>query len=151
MTSAFCYRDRQLYCEDVPAEVLVAEHGTPLYVYSRTAIVERFRAFRAAFSAVDPLIAYSVKANGNLAVLRLLAGEGAGADIVSAGELHRAQLAGIPPDRILFSGVGKTITELAAAPPVRRAPPRPRTVCRTSSCDARSPCSNAAWVTPRPD
>jgi diaminopimelate decarboxylase len=115
VTDAFQYRDRTLYCEDVPAALLVAEHGTPLYVYSRTAIVERFRAFRGAFSAVDPLIAYSVKANGNLAVLRVLAGEGAGADIVSGGELHRARSAGIPATRILFSGVGKTVTELADA------------------------------------
>ena len=115
MTNAFHYRDGQLYCEDVPAELLVTEHGTPLYVYSRAGMVERFRAFRAAFSAVDPLIAYSVKANGNLAVLRVLGAEGAGADIVSGGELHRAQLAGIPASRILFSGVGKTVPELAAA------------------------------------
>src|SRR5690606_13297857 len=64
---------------------------------------------------VDRLIAYSVKANGNLSVLRLLAEQGAGADIVSGGELHRALLAGVPPERIVFSGVGKTVVELAAA------------------------------------
>lgn len=115
MTNAFHYRERRLYCEDVPAELLVAEHGTPLYVYSRGGIVDRFRAFRTAFRAVDPIIAYSVKANGNLGVLRVLAAEGAGADIVSGGELYRAQLAGIPASRILFSGVGKKVTELAAA------------------------------------
>jgi diaminopimelate decarboxylase len=111
----FHYAGRRLHCEAVPAEQLVAEYGTPLYVYSRTGILERYRAFTSAFAAVDPLIAYSVKANGNLAVLRLLAEAGAGADIVSGGELHRARLAGIPPERIVFSGVGKTITELAAA------------------------------------
>jgi diaminopimelate decarboxylase len=115
VTNAFHYHERRLYCEDVPAELLVAEHGTPLYVYSRASIVERYRAFRAAFHALDPMIAYSVKANGNLAVLRVLAEEGAGADIVSGGELFRAQLAGIPPAHTLFSGVGKTVTELAAA------------------------------------
>lgn len=111
----FDYRDGRLHCENVSAERLVAEYGTPLYVYSRNAILERYRAFTDAFAALDPLIAYSVKANGNLAVLRLLAEAGAGADIVSGGELHRVRLAGMSGDRIVFSGVGKTITELAAA------------------------------------
>jgi diaminopimelate decarboxylase len=110
----FRYVDDRLHCEDVAAETLVAEYGTPLYVYSERGILGRYRAFASAFAAIEPLIAYSVKANGNLAVLRLLAGAGAGADIVSGGELHRAGLAGIPPERIVFSGVGKTITELAA-------------------------------------
>ncbi|MGH7445136.1 MAG: diaminopimelate decarboxylase, partial [Longimicrobiales bacterium] len=112
--SAFEYRAGQLFCEDVPVEQLVAEHGTPLYVYSRSDIVARYRAFDEAFAPLDRMIAYSVKANGNLAVLRVLAELGAGADIVSAGELYRAQLAGVPAERIVFSGVGKTITELAA-------------------------------------
>ena len=115
VNDAFHYRGAHLHCDEVSAERLVAEYGTPLYVYSATAIAERYRAFTAAFAAVNPLIAYSVKANGNLAVLRLLASLGAGADIVSGGELHRAQLAGIPPERIVFSGVGKTVNELAAA------------------------------------
>ncbi len=112
---AFSYREGKLFCEDVAAEELVAAFGTPLYVYSRGEILERFRAFRTAFSALDPLIAFSVKANGNLSVLRLLGEEGSGADIVSGGELGRARLAGIPPRKIVFSGVGKTVTELAAA------------------------------------
>ena len=111
----FEYRDGLLHCEGVSAERLVAEYGTPLYVYSENAILERYRSFTEAFAAVQPLIAYSVKANGNLAVLRLLAQAGAGADIVSGGELYRARLAGIATERIVFSGVGKTITELAAA------------------------------------
>jgi diaminopimelate decarboxylase len=114
-TDVFHYVQDRLHCEGVPAEHLVAEHGTPLYVYSEEGIRGRLAAFRDAFAAVDPLIAYSVKANGNLAVLQLLAQAGAGADIVSGGELHRARLAGMPPERILFSGVGKTVTELAAA------------------------------------
>jgi diaminopimelate decarboxylase len=112
---AFHYRDGDLFCEDVSAQSLVVEHGTPLYVYSESAILARLDAFTSAFAGVSPLIAYSVKANGNLAVLQLLAQAGAGADIVSGGELHRALLAGIPADRIVFSGVGKTVTELAAA------------------------------------
>lgn len=113
--NAFDYRDCKLYCEGVPADELVAQFGTPLYVYSRREIVTRFREFRSAFAELDPLIAFSVKSNGNLSVLRLLAEEGAGADIVSGGELYRARLAGIRPERIVFSGVGKTVTELAAA------------------------------------
>ena len=112
---AFQYRGGKLHCEDVSAEELVAAHGTPLYVYSRASVVSRFMEFDTAFSEIDRLIAYSVKANGNLALLRLLAEHGAGADIVSGGELHRALLAGIPAARIVFSGVGKTVVELAAA------------------------------------
>ncbi|HEY0671603.1 MAG TPA: diaminopimelate decarboxylase [Longimicrobiales bacterium] len=111
---AFQYRGHKLHCEDVNVEELVAAHGTPLYVYSRSSIINRFQQFDGAFSDVDRLIAYSVKANGNLSILRLLAQQGAGADIVSGGELHRALLAGIPPERIVFSGVGKTVVELAA-------------------------------------
>ena len=111
----FHYRGGKLHCEDVNAEELVAAHGTPLYVYSRTSIVSRFQEFDTAFSGVDRLIAYSVKANGNISLLQLLGQHGAGADIVSGGELHRALLAGIPAERIVFSGVGKTVVELAAA------------------------------------
>lgn len=111
---AFQYRGHKLHCEAVNVEELVAAHGTPLYVYSRSSITSRFQQFDGAFSDVDRLIAYSVKANGNLSILRLLAELGAGADIVSGGELHRALLAGIPPERIVFSGVGKTVVELAA-------------------------------------
>jgi diaminopimelate decarboxylase len=110
----FHFRDHKLYCEAVPAEQLVHEFGTPLYVYSRRILEERYREFDAAFEPLDRLIAFSVKANGNVSILRLLARQGAGADIVSAGELHRARLAGIAPERIVFSGVGKTVTELAA-------------------------------------
>lgn len=115
MRDPFTWVDGRLHCDAVSAEQLVAEYGTPLYVYSETAIADRYRAFAEAFADVEPLIAYSVKANGNLSVLRLLAGLGAGADIVSGGELHRALLAGVPADRILFSGVGKTVAEMAAA------------------------------------
>jgi diaminopimelate decarboxylase len=111
----FHYRDGKLYCEDVLAADLVAALGTPLYVYSRASIVHRYRELDRAFASVDRLIAYSVKANGNLSLLRLLESEGAGADIVSGGELHRARLAGMPAERIVFSGVGKTTNELAAA------------------------------------
>jgi diaminopimelate decarboxylase len=105
----------QLFCEGLPIETLAVRYGTPLYVYSRAMIVGRYRDLARAFGAADPLIAYSVKANGNLSVLRLLAAEGAGADIVSGGELVRVLRAGIAPERIVFSGVGKTAGEMADA------------------------------------
>ncbi len=113
--SMFRYRGDVLHCDDVSTEALAAEFGTPLYVYSGTGILDRYQAFDAAFEPLDRLIAYSVKANGNLSILRLLAGQGSGADIVSGGELHRALAAGIPAERIVFSGVGKTVAEMEAA------------------------------------
>jgi diaminopimelate decarboxylase len=111
----FAYRHGTLHCEDVAVEKLVEAHGTPLYTYSRASIVERLRSLDSAFEPLDRLIAYSVKANGNLSILRLLAEQGCGADIVSGGELFRALRAGVPPERIVFSGVGKTPPELDAA------------------------------------
>lgn len=111
----FHYRAGRLFCEEVPAQELAADFGTPLYIYSREALVTRAEAFGTAFAPASPLIAYSVKANGNLSILRILAELGVGADIVSGGELHRAQLAGIPGERIVFSGVGKTQVEMEAA------------------------------------
>jgi diaminopimelate decarboxylase len=111
----FHYRDGQLYCEGVAVSELVAAYGTPLYVYSRGALVGRYREIDEALAPLDRLIAFSVKSNGNLSILKLLAAEGAGADIVSGGELYRARLAGVPADRIVYSGVGKTVHELAAA------------------------------------
>jgi diaminopimelate decarboxylase len=115
VTEPFHRRDGVLHCEDVPVADAVARWGTPLYLYSHGAIEQRFRELSEALAPVPHLIAYSVKANGNLAVLRVLQALGAGADIVSGGELHRARLAGIPAERIVFSGVGKTVAELAAA------------------------------------
>ena len=114
MASTFYHHGEKLFAEAVSVEDLVAAYGTPLYVYSEKAIVDRYREFDGAFAGIDHLVAYSVKANGNLGILKLLGGLGAGADIVSAGELYRARLAGIPPERIVFSGVGKTVVELAA-------------------------------------
>lgn len=94
---------------------LAAEFGTPLFVYDAALIEARYRTLVDAFAGVDLLVAYSVKANGNLAILDRLARLGAGADIVSGGELHRALRAGIPGNRIVFAGVGKTVSELRAA------------------------------------
>jgi diaminopimelate decarboxylase len=111
----FAHRDGEFFVEDVPIRQIAAAVGTPLYVYSSSALRARFRCFFEAFASEQPLICYSVKANSNLAVLRLFAGLGAGADVVSEGELRRALAAGVPPKRIMFSGVGKSRPELAAA------------------------------------
>jgi diaminopimelate decarboxylase len=94
---------------------LAKRFGTPLYVYDLEQIEARFRAFDEAFGGLDHLVAYSIKANGNLAILNRLASLGAGADIVSSGELYRARRAGIPPERIVFAGVGKTEAEMCEA------------------------------------
>ncbi len=112
---AFAYRAGSLSAGSVALETIAAEVGTPFYCYSDGRIRARLRAFQEAFRGADPLIAYSVKANGNLAVLSIIASEGAGADVVSLGELLRARRAGVPGYRIVFSGVGKTQPEMAAA------------------------------------
>ena len=115
MSDCFPYRSEVLHAETVSIPRIAAAVGTPFYVYSAAGLAARYRHFADAFAAERPLICYSVKANSNLAVLRLFAGLGAGADIVSEGELRRALAAGIPPRRIIFSGVGKTAPELEAA------------------------------------
>lgn len=113
--AGFTYRDGRLMCEEVPLDEVAAAVGTPAYVYAAGVIRHRLRRFQAAFAGDRALICYAVKANHNLAVIRTLAAAGAGADIVSAGEMHRAQAAGVPPARIVFSGVGKSRDEMAAA------------------------------------
>lgn len=112
----FQYKAGALHCEDVPLDRIAEAVGTPVYVYSTAAMLDNLRTFRAALAPVgDALIAYAVKANPNSAVLRVLAGDGAGADIVSGGEYTRARDAGVPPDKIVFAGVGKTQAEMALA------------------------------------
>ncbi len=112
---AYPRTDGRLRAGSVALDDLAERFGTPLYVYDAEIIRDRFQAIRGSFTDVDVLVAYSVKANGNLGVLSLLAGLGAGADIVSGGELYRALAAGIPPERILFAGVGKTESEIRYA------------------------------------
>jgi diaminopimelate decarboxylase len=107
----FEYRAGKLFAEDVDLTELAEIAGTPLYVYSTATLERHYRVFANAFPA-GTLIAFSVKANGNLAVLKTLAQLGAGADVVSGGELKKALAAGIPPERIVFSGVGKTPREM---------------------------------------
>ncbi len=110
----FSYRNGVLSAEQVPLDHLAEEVGTPFYCYSSATLDRHYKIFAAALPP-DSLIAFSVKANGNLAVLKTLARLGAGADVVSAGELKKARAAGIPADRIVFSGVGKTQDEMRLA------------------------------------
>jgi diaminopimelate decarboxylase len=106
----------RMHAEDVPLADIAAAVGTPVYVYSAGTLRRHAQVFRQALSGLDrPLIAFAVKANPNVAVLRLLGQEGFGADVVSEGEMRRALAAGIPADRIVFSGVGKTDGEMRAA------------------------------------
>jgi diaminopimelate decarboxylase len=109
------YRDHTLYLEDVPLADIARREGTPCYVYSGGKILERFEAYHQAFGAVPHQVCYAVKANGNLAILKLLADAGAGFDIVSGGELFRVLKAGGDPARVIFSGVGKTAQEIEYA------------------------------------
>ena len=111
----FNYQGGELYAEEVPLEKIAAEVGTPCYVYSSATLRRHYRVFDAAFAAAPHLVCYSVKANSNLAVLRLFAHEGCGFDIVSGGELFRARRAGADPRSIVFSGIGKTRDEMAYA------------------------------------
>jgi diaminopimelate decarboxylase len=103
----------ELACDGVPVREAAERFGTPLFLYSRAAVEDSWRAYEDAFAPVPHQICYAVKANGNGAILRLLAGLGAGADIVSGGEMRAALRAGFPPERIVFAGVGKTDEELA--------------------------------------
>jgi len=111
----FNYRNGQLYAEDCPLSDIAAEVGTPLYVYSQKTLERHFRVFDQAFRDIEHLICFSVKSNSNIAILRLFANLGGGADIVSGGELFRCMKAGMDPGRIVFSGVGKTDGELTYA------------------------------------
>jgi diaminopimelate decarboxylase len=111
----FAYRDGVLHAEAVNLDTLAAAVGTPFYCYSTATLTRHYQVFATAFADVRALVCYAMKANSNQAVVKTLAKLGAGADVVSGGELRRARLAGIPPDKIMFSGIGKTEPELALA------------------------------------
>ncbi len=111
----FSYKNGQLYAEDVPLAEIAQAVGTPTYVYSQATLERHYRAFSQAFEGVDHLICFAVKANSNRAVIATLAQQGAGADIVSGGELARCLAAGVPPERIVYSGVGKSLAEMESA------------------------------------
>src|SRR5919201_1728769 len=111
----FDYRAGVLHAEGVNVEDIAAAVGTPFYCYSTATLERHYRVFAGAFADVPALVCYAMKANSNQAVIKTLARLGAGADVVSEGELKRARMAGIPPDKITFPGIGKTETELALA------------------------------------
>jgi diaminopimelate decarboxylase len=113
MVHHFTYRDGALFAEDVDVTALAGSVGTPFYVYSAATLRRHVRVMKEAFEGIPTLVAYAMKANSNQAVLKVVAGEGAGADVVSGGELERAIAAGIAPGKIVFSGVGKTVREMA--------------------------------------
>lgn len=111
----FQYKRNDLYCEDIRISDLAKRFGAPLYIYSYHTLIDHFLKLKTAFSSISPLICYSVKANSNLAILRSLVDKGAGLDIVSGGELFRAQKAGCPAGKIVYASVGKTDREIAEA------------------------------------
>ncbi len=111
----FQYRNKELFCEEVPLRKIARKVGTPFYLYSYRTLKRHFQTFDSAFARIPHLICYSVKANSNLAVLRTFFNLGGGADIVSGGELMRALRAGVDPQKIVFSGVGKKVEEIKYA------------------------------------
>lgn len=111
----FKFKKNRLYSEGVSVERIAEKEGTPFYLYSRKTFLRHFNVFDGAFKKIDHITCFAVKANSNIAILNILAKAGAGADIVSGGELFRAKKAGFPPKKIIFSGVGKTSEEIEFA------------------------------------
>lgn len=111
----FTFKNNQLFCENVPLQEIAQKHGTPLYVYAQNGFLENYRRIDRAFAAVPHLVLFALKSNSNPKLLRLLAAEGSGADVVSGGELKWALAAGFAPEKIVFAGVGKTDAEIRFA------------------------------------
>ena len=111
----FTYRKGQLCAQGVPLAQIARETGTPVYVYSADAFLKPLRVFKSALASIDPLVCYAMKSNSNVAIVHMLAEAGAGMDLVSGGELHRAGLAGVDAEKIVFSGVGKSTAEMRMA------------------------------------
>src|SRR5260370_33134631 len=111
----FAYRNGVMHAEAVNLVDVAQTVGTPFYCYSTATLTRHYEVFAGAFADVDALVCYAMKANSNQAVIKTLADLGAGADVVSGGELARARAAGIPPEKIMFSGIGKTAADLALA------------------------------------
>ncbi len=111
----FKFKGNTLYCEDVPVKKIAEKYGTPLFIYSQRTILGHFSKLKKAFRRINPLICYSVKANSNLSVLKLLVNAGAGLDIVSGGELYRAKKVNCPAKKIVYASVGKSEEEIRAA------------------------------------
>lgn len=113
--NTFSYVKGSLFCDQIPLAELSNEFGTPLYVYSAKRLRENIARFQTAFSALNPLVCYAVKANDNLALLQIFSAQGLGFDVVSGGELHRVQRTGAKPEGVVFAGTGKTNSELKQA------------------------------------
>jgi diaminopimelate decarboxylase len=111
----FQYRNRALFCEDVPLAEIAAKYGTPTFVYSEATLLHHLSEIQTAFAPAKPIICYSIKANGNLSIARLMGQHGAGFDVTSGGEFHRALRAGPVGAKIVFAGVGKSDAEIRAA------------------------------------
>ncbi|MFN7290043.1 MAG: diaminopimelate decarboxylase [Pirellula sp.] len=111
----FAYRNRNLFCEDVSVAAIAEQYGTPVYVYSEATLLRHLRELQTAFAEANPIICYSVKANGNLSIAKLMADHGAGFDVTSGGEFYRAIKAGNAQSKIVFAGVGKTDREIEYA------------------------------------
>jgi len=111
----FRYREGRLWVEEVDVERIASEVGTPAYIYSKATLADHLHKIQEAYKELETVICFSVKACGNVNILRFLAGEGSGFDIVSGGELYRALRAGADPSRIVYAGVGKTDTEILDA------------------------------------
>ena len=111
----FNFKDNELYCEDVKVVDIAGKVKTPFYLYSYKTLIDHYKKLKAAFKPIDPLICFSMKSNSNLAVIRALVKNGAGLDIVSGGELYRAHLAGVRPEKIVYAGVGKRTDEIEEA------------------------------------
>lgn len=111
----FAYRNRNLFCEDVSVAEIAETYGTPVYIYSEATLLRHLKELQTAFAEVNPIICYSVKANGNLSIAKLMADHGAGFDVTSGGEFYRAIKAGNAQSKIVFAGVGKTDREIEFA------------------------------------
>ncbi|MFH2011405.1 MAG: diaminopimelate decarboxylase [Pseudomonadota bacterium] len=111
----FQYKNDELYCEDTPISAIADSVGTPFYLYSHNTLLNHFKVFDSAFSSINHLVCFSVKANSNIAVLKTFINQGGGVDIVSGGELFRALMAGADPKKIVYSGVGKKVDEIEFA------------------------------------
>ena len=111
----FQYQNKELHCEDVPVSEIARDVGTPFYLYSHATLRQHFKAFDGAFQGINHLTCFSMKSNSSLAILRLFAQQGGGVDIVSGGELYRALKAGVAPQKIVYSGVGKRMEDLQYA------------------------------------
>ena len=108
----FNYQDNRLFCEEVPVTEIAQTVGTPFYLYSHRTLTHHYRVFDAAFAAIPHIVCFAVKANSNMAILRTFVREGGGVDLVSGGELYRALKAGVDPQKIVYSGVGKREDEI---------------------------------------